>query len=430
MTRKIIFTTVGTLGDLHPFLALARGLRARGFTPVIGCPEDHLAKAKATGIDAVAIFPGFDEICVRMGLGKAEATRRILSDQRQMFEQMILPALSDCAEKLDKMAEGASAIVTSPFVLAAPIIAEKRGLPLVAAILQPMALLSALDPPNTRDFAMMKHGSVGLLGAAWNRTIYATMRRLLDALYGRHISAVRREHGLSVTGGTRMFDAARSAALTLGLYSTIFAPLPMDAPPGTELVGLPFFDSETGHGNELEPALTDFLSAGPPPVVFTLGTFAVHAAGDFYIEAERIARALGVRAVLLTGAPCASTSDGQIFRCGYAPHSRLFPHVAAIVHHGGIGTVGQALRAGKPQFVVPQMGDQNDHAYRIANLGVGGTLKPSKFAGTGAISALAVLLGDRHIRERAAEIGTLIAAENAEIGAAASIENLLASQVS
>lgn len=426
MTRKIILTTVGTLGDLHPFLALASSLRARGFTPVLGCPEDHLAKARATGIDAVPIFPGFDEICVRMGLGKTEATRRILGDQRQMFEQMILPALSDCAAKLDKMAEGSSAIVTSPFVLAAPIIAEKRGLPLVATILQPMALLSALDPPNTRDFAMMKHGSVGLLGAAWNRTIYATMRRLLDALYGRHISAIRREHGLSATGGAQMFDAARSAALTLGLYSRIFAPLPKDAPLGTELVGFPFFDSETGHGSELEPALAAFLSAGPPPVVFTLGTFAVHAAGDFYLEAERIARALGVRAVLLTGAPGAATSDGLIFRCGYAPHSRLFPRAAAIVHHGGIGTVGQALRAGKPQFVVPQMGDQNDHAYRVEKLGVGRTIRPRKFEGARAISALAALVGDMHIRERAAIVGTLISAENGEIAAAALIENLLA----
>jgi rhamnosyltransferase subunit B len=429
MTRKIILTTVGTLGDLHPFLALASGLRARGFTPVLGCPEDHVSKARASGIDAVAIFPGFDEVCARMGLGKAEATRRILSDQRQMFEQMILPALSDSAEKLDKMAAGASAIVTSPFVLAAPIIAEKRGLPLVATILQPMALLSALDPPNTRDFAMMKHGSVGLLGAGWNRTIYATMRRLLDALYGRHISAVRREHGLSAAGGARIFDAARSAALTLGLYSPLFAPLPKDAPPGTELVGFPFFDSETGRGNELEPALAAFLSAGPPPVVFTLGTFAVHAAGDFYVEAGRIARALGLRAILLTGAPGTATSDGLIFRCGYAPHSRLFSRAAAIVHHGGIGTVGQALRAGKPQFVVPQMGDQNDHAYRIANLGVGRTLKPSKFAGTGAISALAALLGDVRVRERASTIGTRMSAENAELAAASAIDNLLSRQI-
>lgn len=428
MTRKIILSTVGTLGDLHPFLALARGLRARGFTPVLGCPEDHLAKARASGIDPVAIFPGFDEICVRMGLGKAEATRRIVSDQRQMFEQMILPALSDCAAKLDMMAEGAVAIVTSPFVLAAPIIGEKRGLPLIACVLQPMALLSTLDPPNTREFAIMRHGSVGLLGEGWNRAVYATIRGILDVLYGRHISAVRRAHGLSAIGGARIFDAARSAALTLGLYSPIFAPLPKDVPPGTKLVGFPFFDSETGRDTELEQGLADFLSAGPPPVVFTLGTFAVHAPSDFYTEAERIARALGVRAVLLTGTLGAAASDGPIFRCGYAPHSRLFPRAAAIVHHGGIGTVGQALRAGKPQLIVPQMGDQNDHAYRITKLGVGSTLKASKFAGARAISALSALLGDLHIRERAAEIGRLVAAENAELTAAILIEGMLADQ--
>jgi len=426
LNRKIILATVGTLGDLHPFLALARGLRARGFLPVLACPEDHLAKARASGVDAVAIFPGFDEICLRMGLDKAEATRRIMSNQRQMFEQMILPGLSDCAVKLDAIAEGAAAIVTSPFVLAAPIIAEKRGIPLVVAILQPMALLSALDPPRTRDFAMMRRGSPGRLGEGWNRAVYASMRYTLDAVYGRHLARVRREHGLSAKGSTGMFDAARSAALTLGLYSRHFAPLPGDAPTGTKLVGFPIFDSETGGEPELVPELAAFLSDCPAPVVFTLGTFAVHAASDFYAEAASIARALGERAVLLTGEPGAAEWDGPIFRVGYAPHSLLFPHAKAIVHHGGIGTVGQALQAGKPQLVIPHMGDQNDHADRIATIGLGHRVKPRRFVGSRALAALAALLDNRHIHDRAAETGALVAAENAELSASALIEQLLA----
>lgn len=423
--HKIVLTTVGTLGDLHPFLALAQGLQARGFRVVLGCPEDHVAKARAAGVEAVAILPGFDEICSRMGCDKAEAASRIMGDQRQMLEQMILPALPDCAAKIDEISQGAAAIITSPFVLAAPIIAERKGLPLVAAILQPMALLSARDPPNTRDFAMMKHGSVGRAGEAWNRGVYAVMRRVLEGLYGRRIAVVRRDHGLSPSGGARMFEAAGAAGMTLGLYSAAFAPLPSDAPSNTKLVGFPFFDSETGAGNDLEPALATFLAEGPPPIVFTLGTFAVHASGDFYEEAERIAGALGMRAVLLTGVPGAGAVDGPIFRCGYAPHSRLFPRAAAIVHHGGIGTVGQALRAGKPQFVVPHMGDQNDHGYRVAHLGLGASMRPAKFTGHRATSAIAELLGSRQVEGRAAEMARLVSAENAASTAAALVEQML-----
>ena len=425
VAHKIVLTTVGTLGDLHPFLALAQAMQDRGIRVLLGCPEDHVKKARAAGVEAVAILPGFDEICFRMGCDKAEAARRIMGDQRQMLEQMILPALSDCAAKIDEISQGAAAIVTSPFVLAAPIIAEKRALPLVAAILQPMALLSALDPPNTRGFAMMKHGAVGPAGRAWNGAVYGVMRRVLAGLYGRNISRVRRDHGLSPSGGPRMFEAAGAAAMTLGLYSAAFAPLPADAPPDTELVGFPFFDSDTGVGNELQPALAAFLSAGPPPIVFTLGTFAVHASGDFYKEAERIARALGVRAVLLTGISEAAVTDGPIFRCGYAAHSRLFPRAAAVVHHGGIGTVGQALRAGTPQFVVPHMGDQHDHAHRVVNLGLGATMTPAKFKGGRATSVIAALLESSRVQARAAEMAGRVGAENAASTAAALVDEMV-----
>ncbi|MBT2187388.1 glycosyltransferase [Sphingobium nicotianae] len=425
--RKIVLATIGTLGDLHPFLAVAKALQARGFRPILGCPADHVKKALATDIEAVAILPSFDEICARMGAERSDAAHRIISNQRYMFEEVILPDLSSSAARLTELTEGAAAIVASPFALGAPIAAEKCGVPLVSAVLQPMALLSALDPPNTRDFAMMKRCPVGTVGAGWNRLVYASLHGAMRISYGRKISSARASHGLGRSGKAPL-KASPLTGLTLGLYSRYFAPLPLDAAPNTQLVGFPWFDGDRSSDEHLDQRLAEFLAAGPPPLVFSLGTLAIHAAGRFYDEAEKVARAIGMRAILLTGKAEPATSDCVIFRCAYAPHAQLFPHCAAIVHHGGIGTVGQALRAGKPQMVVPHMGDQFDHAHRIAGLGVGATIKAARFRERIAAPALLALLRDRGISEKAAALAASIGAEDGPSTAAAAIEAMLATE--
>ena len=397
----------------------------KGLRPVLAVSKEHMAKAQAAGIEAVAIFPDFQEICARMGLGESEAAALLIGNQRKLFENAVFPDLASSASKLDALAADANMIVASSFVLAAPIVCEKRKLPLVSVVLQPMALVSALDPPRTHDFWMMASAPVGRVAASWNRCIYAVGRQALHMLYGRTIDKVRASHGLPPFGARHIFEASRSAALTIGCYSPYFAPLPLDAPANTALVGFPIFDGECGPGNDLDPALEAFLAAGPPPLVFTLGTFATHAAGEFYNQAAEVSRRLGMRAVLLTGREPAARTDQAIFECAYAPHSRVFPGAAAVVHHGGIGTTGQALRAGKPQLVIPHMGDQNDHARRIVQLGVGMTITPSRFRVEHTAHMLSELLSNQNILERAALIGARLKEEDGALAAASLISNTI-----
>lgn len=422
MPPRIILATIGTKGDLHPFIAIARALQAQGFHPVLAVAEDHLPDAAAAGIEAAAVLPGFDAIARRMGLGDAEAGRRILEDQVEMFEQVILPDLARSAEALDTLADGAVAIVASVFFLAARIVAEKRGLPLVSVVLQPMALLSPLDPPRTPEFRIMRRAPVGPVGKQWNRAVFETARTYLDARYGRRIDVVRRRHGLQKAGARRMFDPDAGSALTLGLWSPQFAALPADAPANVRLVGFPLFDA-AARDCAPDPLLQDFLAAGSPPLVFTLGTFAVHAAGTFYARAEEVARRLGRRAILLTGRDAPPRRTAAVLECRYLPHSQVFPHAAAVIHHGGIGTIGQALRAGKPQLVVPHMGDQNDHAWRVRKLRIGQRVAPRRFTVERVTPLLAGLLADAELQQRAAEMGERIAAER---GAAAAAEAIAA----
>jgi rhamnosyltransferase subunit B len=423
--RKIVLTTIGTLGDLHPFIAIAQALCRYGFSPVLAVAEDQLAKCQAAGIEAVAVLPGFDEVQRRMGLSEDAAVKRIMSDQIEMLDQVLLPALPECIDRLEAVAADAEAIVASIFVFAAPIVAEKRGVPLVPVVLQPMAMLSAYDPPCTPDFWMMRHAPGTAIGRTWNRAVYGAMRLAVQAKCGRAIARARAAHGVPRKSARRLLEASADAMLTIGSYSRHFSPLPPDVAGTTRLVGFPIFDSQSGAEEALDPALAAFLARGPAPIVFTLGSFAVHCPGNFYAEAAAAARALGRRAVLLTGGHDTPGDKGDVFRCAYAPHSLLFPAAAAIVHHGGVGTTGQALRAGKPQLVVPHMGDQYDHGQRIERLGVGLSMKAHRFAAANAARLIGRLLVLPNYATEAARIGEQIAAENGADAAAAVIAEAL-----
>lgn len=345
MAMKALLVTIGSLGDLHPFIAIGLALQAQGHDVLLAVPADHVDKVHGTGLAAEAILPGFATICARLGIDAAEAAHRVLTQRSFMIESVILPALADSTIALDALAGDADVIVGSMYALAAGIVAEKRGLPLVALNLQPMAMLSGCDPPVAPESAMMAHAPAGPIGRRWNAGLLTMLRLAVRARYGGAVARVRTAHGLRPHRATPMFDPLPAQVATLCCYSPLLATVQPDAPPGTEAIGFPLFDSEHGFSAPLDPALTAFLDRGPPPIVFTLGSFVVHAPGDFYDEAIAATRKLGRRAVLLTGESGLRDDAGDVMRMGYVPHSRLFGRAAAVVHHGGIGTIGQAMRA-------------------------------------------------------------------------------------
>jgi len=202
----------------------------------------------------------------------------------------------------------------------------------------------------------------------------------------------------------------------------VFGPPMPDWPARTRVCGFLFRDADF-EGRGMDPALGRFLEEGEPPVVFTLGSAAVLAAGDFYARAARAAGDLGVRAVLLAGAGAEALRDlpPGVAAFPSAPYHALFPRASAIVHSGGVGTTAQALRAGKPQVVVPFAHDQFDNADRVRRLGLGRIAR----RGGRPEGALRDLLADGAARARAAEIGRRVAAEDGPAAACDAIEAVL-----
>ena len=415
---RIVLATIGSLGDLHPFIAIGRALVEQGARVTLAVPEDGVAKARAAGLEARAILPSYASICARLGLTEAEVAARVIDDTGFVIDEIIMPTLSESTRALDEVASGADVIAGSVFALAAGIVAEKQAVPFAAVVLQPMTLFSVHHPPDAPRFGAMRHQPRTAIGRGWNGALYTLMKAVLRRRLGGQVDAVRAEHGLSPRRAAPLFDHGATTASTLCCWSPALDPLPPDAPCNAHLVGFPFFDSETGGEESIAPELAEFLDAGTAPVVFTLGSLAVAAAGSFYEEAHAAARSLGRRAIMLTGEAGPARVDGDSLSTGYAPHSAIFPRAAAIVHHGGIGTTGQALRAGRPQIVVPHFGDQFDNAARLRRRGVAAVIDRHEFKSRHAADIIGGVLGSTGMESASRKAADIIAGENGAADAA------------
>lgn len=426
---RIILVTVGSLGDLHPFIGVAVKLKALGHEPVMAVPNNHLEICRSAGLEAHVVFADYESLAEEIGEAPETIVRKVMDSPDYLIRQILLRGLAESAQKLDKVTEGASLIVTSMFALAGPIIAEKRNVPLAALLLQPIAILSSSAPSLMPDMPIFIRHSPGRIGKAWNAILCNVMRAEMLRRYAKELNAVRNAHGLNAMRAAPIFEIEGNVILRIATYDPLFARIPPDAPPKIQLTGFPNFDSGAGHAEGLPLELEHFLSNGPPPIVFTLGSFAVFAPGDFYTQSIRAARLLGQRAVLLIGADASPPTDlgRDVCVVDYAPHSKLFPRASCIVHHGGIGTTGQALMSGKPQLVVPFMGDQPDNANRIVAMGVGNQLPAKFYHANRAKALLKELLENRSTFDRAKSLGDQMIQNGAE-RAAVAISEALASR--
>jgi len=420
---KIILATVGSLGDLHPFLAIGQVLRERGARPILAVPLDHVSKCNDAGLEAEAILPSFSELGRATGLEDDEIVRKVIADTNFLVSEILLPPLKESTDRLLTIVSGADAVVGSTFALAAPIAAEARSVPFISAVLQPMSWFSLVDPPVAPGFGGLAKPPLSIIGRNWNRLIGAMMAAELKRRYAKRIEAVRLSHGLSKSPATPVLQPGTHPVCSLGLYSSTLGDLPADAPQSAELTGFPWFDSADGKAAMLPPDLSSFLNEGPPPLVVSLGSFVPFAAQEFYRRAAEIALELNIRAVLLTQFD-PGIAEPSIKVVSYAPHSLLFPSAAAIIHHGGVGTMGQALRSGKPQLIVPFMGDQFDHAKRLETLGAGVSASLDKFMKSGAV-LLRELLSDPNYGKNADRIAEIVRAENGADVAATKILRII-----
>lgn len=415
---RIVFATFGSLGDLHPALALAFELRRRGHAVTVATSEFYREKITALSFAFHPLrpaMPGDDPAHIARMMDGARGPARLLRD-------LIFPAVRDMHTDLAPLAARADLLVTNELVYAAPILAEQTGVRWISYSLAPLSIFSTCDPSVPPL----------LLGGEWVRAVppsalllSAQIPRLLMRSWWRPVRALRRELGLP-PGGDPFFGGKFSPRLDLALFSPELARPQADWPRQTVQTGFCFFD-ELETAPQLPPAVENFLAAGERPIVFTLGSSAVFAAGDFYGHSARAAARLSRRALLLLGKNQPPPNlPASIFAWDYLPYARIFPRASAIVHQGGVGTTAQAMRAGRPMIIVPFAYDQPDHAARVTRLGVGRKLARSRYTADRVARELTALLGDPRPAQLAAEIGARVRAERGTEAACDALERALA----
>ncbi len=423
--KRIVLSTFGSYGDVHPYIAIALELKARGHSPLVATSEVYREKLDAAGIDFHPVRPNMPSYDQPEELIKlAEDLIDPFSGTEKVVELFTLNP-EDVYEDLNRAVEGADLILTHPLPLVGPIVAQKRKLPWMSSVLAPMSFLSAYDPPVIPQFPALYH--VLRLSPAFGRLFLKLAAYKLEKML-QPVYSLRAKLGLP-PGASPLLGGQHSPARVLALFSSVFGQPQVDWPVNTRVTGFPFYDRRDFFGEaEIPPGLIRFLDEGPPPIVFTLGSSAFWVARNFYEDSIKAAQALGKRALLLIGhqrnLPGERLPDG-VAAFEYAPFSAVFPRALAVVHPGGVGTTAQGLRAGRPVLVVPHAHDQFDNAARVVRLGCGRSLARPRYNARNVIKELGALLGEENYFSRAAELGRKVQNENGAGVAADCIETML-----
>lgn len=422
--KRIVISTFGSFGDVHPYVAIALELKARGHSPVIATSEIYREKMDAIGIEFRPVrpdMPSYDEPDKVAALIEGAMDPRVGGEK---VLDMILPHLRDAYEDLNAAAEGADLLLTHPLPFVGPMVAQARKLPWVSSVLAPASFLSVYDPIVPPQWPWLYH--MMRLSPWVGRGVMALAKIKLDKLT-KPVYDLRAELGLP-RGEPPILGGMHSPTNVLALFSKLMAEPQRDWPPNTVVTGFPFYDRRDYFGETgTSPELLRFLDGGLPPIVFTLGSSAVWVARDFYRDSIAAAQVLGQRALLLVGPPrnMPTTLPDGVAAFEYAPYSEVLPRACAIVHQGGVGTTGQGMRSGRPVLILPHAHDQFDNAARVVRLGCGRTLPRPRYNVESATRELKMLLSDPKYGESAAKVGEVVRKEPGAWVAAAEIEKVL-----
>ena len=376
----IALVSIGTDGDIFPYVGLGVELMRRGHSATLIASEHYQPLATKHGLAFQALISTEENSALfehpdfwnPLKTAQLSASWGVKFIRRQY-------------QLLRKLASPDTVFVANPGVFAVSLVHETHATPWVSLVLQPGTIPSSIAPPIMPNFAFLARAPRPVWKAFW---------RGLDALgyvlVGRQLNRIRAELGLKPM--RRIFQNWLSKQLNIGMFPEWYGPPQADWPP-LKLVGFPMFDG--GVEKALSPELLKFLQAGKPPVAFTFGTGMAHSAGLFKASLEAC-ELLETRGILLTKYrnQLPPSLPPSVMHCSFAPFQQLFPHCAALVHHGGIGTVAKAMAAGIPQLIHPLCFDQPDNGVRVKKLGAGDYLPMKRATGRRVAEALAPLMTD------------------------------------
>ncbi|NOJ91479.1 glycosyltransferase family 1 protein [Corallococcus coralloides] len=404
---RVLISTYGTRGDVQPFIALAKALKAHGHAVALCTPTGFRATVERHGVP----YAHMDNAVLELTEAVLRAPTR--AEQRRLFKgfgAIVRAGLEDewrAAQELEP-----DVLVYHSKALGSHHIAEKLG----AAELLAMPL--PLTP--TREFPVPMLPAFRLGG--WLNALSYKLIPLANAVWAGATNDFRVK-SLGLAPLSRFADPLRrvdgSAVPALYGFSEQLLPRPADWPPHVQVTGCWFLDEADSWTPPAE--LRAFLEAGPPPVYVSFGSMGGAHADARAATVLKAVALTGERAVVATGwgGLKADALPRHVFRLDAAPHDWLFPRMSAVVHHGGAGSTMAGLRAGKPTVICPFLGDQPFWGHVVLRAGVGPRPVPQKSLTAERLAEAIRAARSPSMQAQAAAMGERIRAED---GAARAVQ--------
>lgn len=388
---KCLLAVLGTHGDVLPFIALGNALAGRGHEVLLTAPAPFKAAARRAGLTfhPLGTRADFEQLVGEPDLwhprkGAATAFRHALRFTPDVYRWIE-------AHRTGGRGPGGCIAVASSSMFGARIAQDRLGIPLVTLHVLPMLIESRFAPPRLPGLPLPE-----FLPARFRHWMgrgayeYALEPSVLPGL-----NALRA--GLGLPPVRRLAHWWNSPTAMLLMFPGWFAPPQPDWPPQAVQLDFPVADG-FGDAGELDRDLAAFLDAGPPPLAFTYGS-GMRQARRFFDTALALCARLGRRGVLLApqDGQIPASLPAEIIQRPYAPLGALLPRSTALIHHGGIGTVAQALAAGVPQLIVPYAFNHFDDGLRIRQKHLGTVLSRRRFTPAVAARVLDRMLADPRV---------------------------------
>lgn len=421
---RIILSTFGSAGDLNPFIALGLRLREAGlevrfavqehFRPtveILGFPVDLLS-----GNVVASLAPYTPQM-----VGKSNPVKSLSI----LVQHGIMPSLAANVEELRQACRDADLLVASFGQLAASFVADLTGIPWITVALTPVTIPSVHIITQSQPFALPAP-----LQRASNRLSWKLGSLILGHIADRPTNRLRATYGLPPRRELLWLGNASDTLVCLAC-SPAFQQPPPDWPAAVQVTGFCFWDTPSNW--QPPPELQAFLQADRPLVAVTAGSLGPsmrQAFTPYFRTSIAAIRQVGARALVFgtSAADLSLSLDEDVFALPFAPYSAIFPHCAAIIHHGGIGTTAQALRFGVPTLVVPWGMDQFYSAQRVAQLGTALSLTWHRYTLERASRSIRALLHIPAYAQAARRMRDQIAQEDGVAAICAAIQARLTAQ--
>ena len=387
---NVLLLTLGSHGDVHPFVGLGIRLRQRGHHVALATNGYFKRLVEHARLEFIECGTAEEYLTLATNADlwhPMKSLRAVFGGTAQYLRPMYEIARDFAGQRDDAV------VVASSLALGARAAHDKHRFPLASVHLSPSIFQSVHEPPKLPGLNFFTPWAPLWL----MRGLFRVINAMVDSVIAPPVNDLRRDLALPPVRGV-IRDYWHAPQRVIALFPEWFGRKQPDWPAQTRLTDFPLYDEPDL--SPISPELDRFIAAGDPPIAFTPGSAMWQGRKFFDASVDACVR-LNRRGLLLTRHRdhLPASLPPNVIHVHYAPFSQLLPRCAAFVHHAGIGSTAQALAAGVPQLLTPFTHDQPDNSARIVKLGCGRIVKPSQYTGERVAGVLAELIENREIAD-------------------------------